>query len=79
MLHDSIWFGWLYYINPISYSYEAVLSNEFSNRVMPCSPSQLVPQGPGVDPAYQGCSLPGSRLGSTDVSGAAYLQDTFQL
>lgn len=78
MLHDSIWFGWLYYINPISYSYEAVLSNEFSNRVMPCSPSQLVPQGPGVDPAYQGCSLPGSRLGSTDVSGAAYLQDTFQ-
>lgn len=78
LIHDSIWFGWLYYINPISYSYEAVLTNEFSNRVMQCSPSMLVPQGPGVDPRYQGCSLPGSHLGSTSVSGKDYLLTSFQ-
>ncbi|GAD91436.1 ABC drug exporter AtrF [Paecilomyces variotii No. 5] len=78
LISDSIWFGWIYYINPISYSYEAVLANEFSNREMECAPSMLVPQGPGVDPRYQGCSLPGSQLGSTRVSGKDYLETSFQ-
>lgn len=78
LISGSIWFGWLFYVNPISYSYESVLTNEFSNRNMECSPSQLVPQGPGVDPAYQGCALTGSELGSTSVSGANYLDSSFQ-
>ncbi|RDW83899.1 ABC drug exporter AtrF [Aspergillus mulundensis] len=78
LIDGSIWFGWLFYVNPLSYSYEAVLSNEFSDRVMTCDPSMLVPQGPGVDPQYQGCALTGSQLGSTDVSGRDYLSTTFQ-
>ncbi|KAL3458663.1 ABC-2 type transporter-domain-containing protein [Aspergillus heterothallicus] len=78
LIDGSIWFGWLFYVNPLSYSYEAVLTNEFSDRVMQCDPSMLVPQGPGVDPQYQGCSLTGSELGSTDVSGADYLATSFQ-
>ncbi|KAI9371483.1 ABC-2 type transporter-domain-containing protein [Aspergillus egyptiacus] len=78
LIDGSIWFGWLFYINPLSYSYESVLSNEFSDRVMDCDPSMLVPQGPGVDPQYQGCSLTGSQLGSTDVRGSDYLSTTFQ-
>ncbi|KAL4898573.1 ABC-2 type transporter-domain-containing protein [Aspergillus ambiguus] len=78
LINGSIWFGWLFYVNPISYSYEAVLSNEFANRVMECAPSQLVPQGPGVDPRYQGCALTGSELGQTSVSGSRYLEETFQ-
>ncbi|KAL4884083.1 ABC-2 type transporter-domain-containing protein [Aspergillus karnatakaensis] len=78
LIDGSIWFGWLFYVNPLSYSYEAVLSNEFSDRVMQCDPSMLVPQGPGVDPLYQGCALTGSQLGSTDVAGRDYLSTTFQ-
>lgn len=78
LINGSIWFGWLFYVNPLSYSYEAVLSNEFSDRVMDCSPSMLVPQGPGVDPQYQSCSLTGSQLGSTQVAGSDYLSTTFQ-
>lgn len=66
-------------MNPISYSYESVLTNEFANRVMECNPSQLVPQGPGVDPAYQGCSLTGSQLGQASVDGSRYLESSFQL
>ncbi|KAL1964230.1 hypothetical protein VTN77DRAFT_7188 [Rasamsonia byssochlamydoides] len=77
LIRDSIWFGWLIYVNPISYSYEAVLANEFSDREMDCAPSMLVPQGPGVDPAYQSCSLPGSQLNNKTVSGAAYLETSF--
>ncbi|OJJ04691.1 hypothetical protein ASPVEDRAFT_807620 [Aspergillus versicolor CBS 583.65] len=78
LIDGSIWFGWLFYVNPLSYSYESVLSNEFSDRIMECDPSMLVPQGPGVDPQYQGCALTGSQLGSTEVAGADYLSTTFQ-
>jgi ABC-type multidrug transport system ATPase subunit len=79
LIDGSIWFGWLFYVNPLSYSYEAVLTNEFSNRVMQCAPSQLIPQGPGVDPKYQGCALTGSQLGQAEVAGSRYLEESFQL
>ncbi|KAJ5441500.1 CDR ABC transporter [Penicillium cf. griseofulvum] len=78
LIKDSIWFGWLFYVNPIAYSYEAVLTNEFANRVMECSPSQLIPQGPGVDPKYQGCALTGSTLGESSVTGTQYLTANFE-
>jgi len=77
LLSQYIWFGWLYYINPLSYAFEGALANEFSDRIMECSPAQLVPQGPDVDPRYQGCSLPGAQPNSRTVSGAAYIQTSF--
>lgn len=77
LLNRYIWFGWLYYVNPISYAYEAVLANEFSGREMACSPEQLVPRGPGVSPEYQGCALTGAQLGSNTVTGDQYIGTTF--
>ena len=77
LLLRYIWFGWLYYVNPISYAYEAVLANEFSGRAMQCSPEQLIPQGPGIRPDYQGCALTGAQLGSTAVTGASYINTSF--
>ncbi|MBE3041022.1 ABC transporter permease, partial [Candidatus Bathyarchaeota archaeon] len=67
----------LYHVNPISYAFEAVLSNEFSGRQMDCAPSQLVPQGPGVLPEFQGCALSGAALGAHSVSGDDYLDVTY--
>ena len=64
-------------MNPIAYAFEAVMTNEFSNRNMTCDDSMLVPQGPGVDPAYRSCILPGSQINSNVVSGAAYLETSF--
>ncbi|GAB7349284.1 hypothetical protein MBLNU459_g8429t2 [Dothideomycetes sp. NU459] len=77
LLSDYIWFGWIYYINPIAYSFEAVLTNEFSDRIMQCAPEQLVPRGPGIDPAFQGCSLSGAAVNARAVSGAGYLETTY--
>ncbi|KAF2149279.1 putative ABC transporter [Myriangium duriaei CBS 260.36] len=73
LLTEYIWFGWLFWISPVSYAFEAVLTNEFSNRNMTCDPTNLVPQGPGVDPAFQGCSLAGAAVDATYVNGEAYL------
>lgn len=77
LLSDYIWFGWLYHVNPIAYAFEAVLTNEFFERDMACSDSMLVPQGPGIDPAYQGCALPGAAINAQTVNGPAYLQTQY--
>ncbi|KAK3711294.1 ATP-binding cassette transporter snq2 [Vermiconidia calcicola] len=77
LLSQYIWFGWLYWVNPVGYSFEAVLVNEFTGRVMECAPEQLVPQGPGVRPPYQGCALAGARVSSQSVPGADYMQTQY--
>ncbi|KAL9126867.1 MAG: hypothetical protein Q9217_004148 [Psora testacea] len=78
LLSQKIWFGWLYYINPITYAFEGVLTNEFHGRIMGCAPEQLVPQGPGIQPQYQGCAISGARVGSSSVTGEEYLGTTFE-
>lgn len=77
LLSQYIWFGWIYHINPISYAFEGILTNEFSDRDMACADSMLVPQGPGADPNYQGCIIPGAGVNARSVSGAAYLDAQF--
>jgi len=77
LLSSVIWFGWIFWINPISYAYEAVLTNEFSGRTMDCAPIQLVPAGPDLASQYQTCALIGSQPGSTTVTGAQYYSASF--
>ncbi|KAF6224475.1 hypothetical protein HO133_011052 [Letharia lupina] len=78
LLHSKIWFGWIYYINPISYAFEGVLSNEFADRTMSCAAEMLVPQDPGVLSQYQGCAISGATLSSTSVLGSAYIGTTYE-
>jgi len=77
LLSQKIWFGWIIHINPLSYAFEAVVSNEFHARMMECAPGQLVPQGPGVLPENQGCAIPGAHLGNTSVRGDEYIAVQF--
>lgn len=73
LLSKYIWFGWVFWINPIAYSFEGVLANEFNGRTMQCSEQLLVPQGPGVDPAYQGCAIAGANVNGKVVPGPSYI------
>lgn len=70
---------WIHYVvDPISYSYEAVLANEFHNLNLSCSPEDVVPRGPGYDSVdFQTCLLAGSTPRSLIVSGDAYLATSF--
>ncbi|KAI1001764.1 ABC multidrug transporter [Podosphaera aphanis] len=73
------WVGWIQYINPIAYSFETVITNEFYDRSMTCAASNTLPNGPGYsNPAYQGCAFPGAELGSLSVPGSRYLDVAFQ-
>ena len=71
------WFKWLIWINPVQYGYEALISNEFYNLQIQCVPPNLVPQGPGVSPEYQSCTLQGSQPGQTFVNGADYIKTAY--
>lgn len=77
LLSDYIWFGWMYYINPLASAFEGVMANEFAGRDMACAESMLVPQGAGVDPRFQGCALGGATVNSRSVSGDDYIQTQF--
>ncbi|KAI1749954.1 ABC-2 type transporter-domain-containing protein [Xylaria castorea] len=77
LLSKYIWFGWLYWVNPIAYSFEAVISNEFSGRIMQCAPEQLVPQGPNAQAGFQGCAVAGAAINSAQITGDDYLQTQF--
>jgi len=78
LLQKYIWFGWLYWVNPVAYTFEAVISDEFYDRTLACNPSEVVPNGPGYDnPAYQGCAFTGAEVGSLNVPGSRYLDVSF--
>lgn len=69
------WLGWIFWIDPLAYGFEALLANEFHQKTIPCVGNNLVPQGPGyTDPAHQSCAgVGGAPRGSTVVSGDQYL------
>lgn len=72
------WIGWSRWVNPIYYSLEAAMLNEFVGRDFSCS--TFVPQGPGYDSGAssgRACSVQGSLPGQDFVSGAAYLTEAF--
>ncbi|KAK2684961.1 ABC multidrug transporter H [Fusarium oxysporum] len=69
------WFVWIFWINPLAYGFDALLSNEFHNKLIPCVGPNLVPSGPGYtnsDP--QACTgVGGARPGQPYVNGDDYL------
>lgn len=68
------WIGWARWANPIYYTLEAALINEFNGRDFTCS--TFVPQGPGyqsVAPSARACSQQGAVPGQDVVSGTTYL------
>ncbi|KAE8144241.1 ABC-2 type transporter-domain-containing protein [Aspergillus avenaceus] len=73
------WFRWLNYINPIAYSFESLMINEFSGRRFPCA--QYVPSGPGYGNIPSGskiCAGNGAIAGQDYIDGDRYLNTSYQ-
>lgn len=68
------WLGWFRYINPVAYTYEAVMINEFNDRQFACS--TVIPDGPSYTDIGENDRLC-FEVGRDDrtglVDGAAYL------
>ncbi|KAK4548375.1 hypothetical protein LTR36_010246 [Oleoguttula mirabilis] len=70
------WLGWIYWVDPLAYGFEALLSNEFHDQQIPCVNTNLVPNGPGyTDLAYQACTgVTGALSGASSLTGDEYLR-----
>ncbi|KAF5256007.1 hypothetical protein FOXYS1_13544 [Fusarium oxysporum] len=75
MMHP--WFGWLYWLNPLGYGFEALMANEFNSQHIDCVGSNLIPHGAEyqeTDVGHQSCAgVGGSERGAVSLSGNAYL------
>ena len=72
------WSRWMNYIDPIAYSFESMMVNEFRNREFSCS--SFVPSGEGyenVDAINTICSTVSSIAGDRYVSGDAYIETAY--
>lgn len=70
----KIWWKWLSYAQPLPYSFEILMANEFRKLNVPCA--QLVPSGPGfanVALANQVCAIAGAQPGQSVISGSDYV------
>ncbi|KAK6215527.1 ABC transporter G family member 19 [Colletotrichum tabaci] len=70
------WLGWIFWINPMAYGFEALLGNEFHDQELPCVGPNLIPNGPGYSAGEGGQScagVAGARVGATSVTGDEYL------
>ncbi|KAI9277795.1 ABC-2 type transporter-domain-containing protein [Sporodiniella umbellata] len=70
------WLSWIYYINPITYTYKALISNEMGGQLYSCDGlGNAVPSGPGYDDwNYKVCTMQGGQPGEAFVSGDSYLR-----
>ncbi|KFY13726.1 hypothetical protein V492_03073 [Pseudogymnoascus sp. VKM F-4246] len=69
------WFVWLFWINPMAYGFDAILSNEFHNKIIPCVGNNLIPSSPGDSYlGHQACAGVGGAIPrQTFVHGDDYL------
>ncbi|RAQ99645.1 opaque-specific abc transporter cdr3 [Stemphylium lycopersici] len=73
------WAAWFRRINPVSYGFSSVMTNEFNGRTFACS--SFIPSGPSyenVAPEQRACAVQGSRPSEDFVSGTAYVETAFQ-
>lgn len=66
----------IFWIDPLAYAYDALVSNELHGTTIPCVGPNLVPNGPGYgSTANQACTgVRGALPGATVVNGDQYLE-----
>lgn len=69
------WFVWIYWINPLVYSMEALMTNELHDTTIDCVGNNLVPNGPNYIGEPASCAgVSGAVQGETSLTGDQYLQ-----
>lgn len=74
-----VWFRWIFYLNPGSYAFEALMANEFVGRQLTCIEPDYIPYGAGYPTSaspHRGCSVLGSNSDGI-IDGAAYIREQY--
>ncbi|KAI0154520.1 putative ABC multidrug transporter [Xylariaceae sp. FL1272] len=68
------WFKWIAYINPVQYTFHALIGSEDEALVFECVEPEFLPFGNGyTESQYRGCTTPGSVAGQSMFSGVSFL------
>jgi ABC-type multidrug transport system ATPase subunit len=80
------WLFWVFYINPVSYAWSALMENEFRRVTLTCDGAYVVPRNTGNATKYpaelgpnQVCTLFGAQPGSRIVPGKDYIKAGYNL
>ncbi|RAL10497.1 ATP-binding cassette transporter [Aspergillus homomorphus CBS 101889] len=74
-MSDIPWFSWIRWINPVYYTFEALVANEFHGRRFTCS--NFVPAYPNLSGDTFICAVRGSVAGERTVSGDAFIESQY--
>lgn len=72
------WSRWINYMDPVAYSFESLMVNEFWGRNFTCS--TYVPSGPGyvgISALEHVCDAVGSVAGSATVQGSVFISTSY--
>lgn len=67
--------GWIRWINPVFYAFEALIANEFHGREFTCS--QFIPGYPTLSGDQFICAVRGAVAGERTVNGDAYIAENY--
>jgi ABC-type multidrug transport system permease subunit len=69
------WISWFFWINPTGQAYDALVSNEFRDRTIPCVGPNLVPSGPKYEssPSVACIGVGGAPGQDGFITGEQYL------
>lgn len=71
------WFKWITYINPVQYTFESLIANEFHDRNFTCAARNIVPPyGPMMDTPYA-CAVRGAEPNQPFVYGDSYIAESY--
>ncbi|KAJ5330190.1 hypothetical protein N7452_010580 [Penicillium brevicompactum] len=74
-----VWFRWIFYLNPGSYAFAALMANEFVGRKFTCVEPDYIPYGPQYPSSassHRGCSVLGSDEDGI-IDGATYIKQQY--
>ncbi|TFK26774.1 ABC-transporter [Coprinopsis marcescibilis] len=80
------WLFWIYYINPLSYAWQACMTNEFMRIAFPCDGASVIPRnGLGITKfptdlgLNQACTVFGAKAGNVLIQGVDYLRVGYEI
>ncbi|PLB46565.1 hypothetical protein P170DRAFT_363672 [Aspergillus steynii IBT 23096] len=74
-----VWFRWIFYLNPGSYAFEALMANEFVGLQLQCIEPDYIPYGAGYSDsasANRGCAVLGSNADGV-IDGESYIREQY--
>ncbi|KAF4821836.1 Brefeldin A resistance protein [Colletotrichum siamense] len=75
-----VWFRWISWLNPATYTFEAIMATEMGDLALDCVAPQYIPFGPSyIDNQFRSCTVRGSTSGSSLIDGERYMNAQYSV